>query len=1040
MKNSILLGTAMFVVLNAGIGTSAQDRSARGSAKEPTRDLVSYVDPNIGGIGHVLQPTLPTVQIPHGMIRVAPIRKDDLPDKYLADRILGFPMNIVSHRGNRAFSIMAASGPLAVDRARLASEYDHDQETATPYAYSVLLEDHDINAALTVAQHSVFYRFAFHRPGPSHLVFRTEHEGNMEILSNTTLRGSENVQGVMCYFYAIVSRPFLSSGTFSGTTAEPGRTSVGGKNAGVFLAYDFPASTVDVRVGLSYIGFEQAEENLKREIPGWDFEKVKKRGRRLWNEALGKIKVEGGTERQKRIFYTALYRSHERMVNISEYGKYYSGYDKQVHDDGGTPFYVDDWLWDSYRSLHPLQILIAPETSRDMLRSYVRMYEQSGWMPSFALFNGESPVMIGHHAASFIADAYAKGIRDFDVEKAYEGIRKNALEATMLPWASGPKTELDDVYFTRGFFPALPPDTMEWVKQVHSFEGRQAVAVTLEHSYDDWCTAQLAKELDKKADYELFMKRARNYEKVYDPRIGFMSPKTADGKWLEPFDPKLSGGPGGRAYFAECNAWTYTWSVQHDVAGLVNLMGGRGRAAERLDKLFNEPPGTAKWLFIGQFPDASGLNGQFAMGNEPSFHIPYLYNYLGQPWKTQKRVRQLMDVWYDDDPLGICGDEDGGAMSSWYVFSAMGMYPVSPGRPVYDIGSPIFSRVTLSMARGKSLVIKANNVSQENKYIQRATLNGKPLRRPWFEHADIARGGELVLEMGPRPSKQWGASPGEAPPSMSKEISQVPQAPNAQDTLCFAWITDLHFGKDDANGETLTPAVWLAQALRHISSSGSRFVLLGGDIIEESNNTAQYALFDAAMKTSLPWYPMPGNHDIGTEPSAIRMDNINAWIGRGYGRGDHNREFYGILVDSLAAFFVLNTQASLSSDPAVRARADEQLAEMDSFFTAHASARQKFVCSHVPLFIQSRNEADAYFNIPTAYRNRIMRLMDKHGVKIYLAGHRHEDGVARSGGITVYSQTALSFQLGTANRRGYYVFTVTPDSVLRTFYPLVPED
>jgi 3',5'-cyclic AMP phosphodiesterase CpdA len=260
----------------------------------------------------------------------------------------------------------------------------------------------------------------------------------------------------------------------------------------------------------------------------------------------------------------------------------------------------------------------------------------------------------------------------------------------------------------------------------------------------------------------------------------------------------------------------------------------------------------------------------------------------------------------------------------------------------------------------------------------------------------------------------------------------------AQETLRFAWITDLHFGKSDNNGERLTPDLWLRQSLDGIASSGARFIFVGGDIIESSNNAVQYSSFEDAMQTGLRWYPMPGNHDIGTDSSAIRMDNIDAWIGRGYGRGSHNREFYGIAEDSLAAFFVLNSQAPISSDPATRARADQQLAEMDSFFTAHAPARQKFVCSHVPLFIQSRNEADAYFNIPTAYRNRIMKLMDKHGVKIYLAGHRHEDGVARSGGITVYAQTALSFQLGTANRRGYYVFTVTPDSVQRTFYPLVP--
>lgn len=762
MKRRILRAVIATLISGLSIQALAQGTSAE--------DYVRYVDPNIGGIGHLLQPTLPTVQLPHGMIRVAPTKKDDLLDKYLADKIEEFPVTITSHRISRAFSVMAASGPLSVERSRLASEYDHDQETTTPYAYSVLLEDHDINAGLTAAEHSVYYRFTFNRAGESHVIVRAERKGQVEILDGTTVRGFEDVDGMRCYFHAVFSKPFASSGTFTGMAVNAGSATVNGENVGAFANYTFPApQTVDVKVGFSYVGLDQAAQNVKKEIPAWGYEQLVARGRRLWNEALGKIKVEGGTEKQKRIFYTALYRAHERMVNISEYGKYFSGYDGKVHDDGGSDFYVDDWLWDTYRCLHPLQLLIEPEKSRDMLRSYVRMYEQSGWMPSFPLYYGDHACMIGHHAASIIADAYAKGMRDFDVEKAYEGLKKNALEATMLPWANGPKTELDDVYFTKGFFPALPPDTKEWVKEVHSFERRQSVAVTLEHSYDDWCVAQLAKALNKPADYELFMKRARNYANVYNARTGFMSPKTADGSWIEPFDPKLSGGQGGRAYFAECNSWTYTWSVQHDVAGLVNLMGGRDRAVTRLNQLFNEGLNTDKFFFLGQFPDASGLNGQFAMGDEPSFHIPYLYNYVGQPWKTQKRVRQLMNVWYDDDPMGICGDEDGGAMSAWFVFSAMGFYPVTPGVAAYEIGSPLFKQVTVSLAKGKKLVVRAENVSQKNKYIQRATLNGKPLNRPWFEHSDIGNGGTLVLQMGPRPNKQWGAAPESAPPSMTAE-------------------------------------------------------------------------------------------------------------------------------------------------------------------------------------------------------------------------------------------------------------------------------
>jgi predicted alpha-1,2-mannosidase len=734
------------------------------SIQEP----VNYVDPNIGGAGHVLQPTVPAVQLPNSMIRLAPLRTPEVLDKYLAPKIYAFPMNITSHRIADAFAIMPTSGKLTVQRDGVASEYDHSEETASPYYYSVLLESSDITTEYTVTEHSEFFRFNFARPGESHILLRTYKKGMLEAVGNNVVRGYEDDDNVRYFFHAVFDTPFESTGAAYRDSVVPGSASARGEKITLCVNYNFPnARTVGVKIGISYVSLEQAEQNVKKEIPGWEFDGIKDRARAIWNQTLGKITVEGGTEKQRRIFYTALYRAHERMVNISEYGKYYSGFDKKVHDDGGRDFYVDDWLWDTYRSLHSLQLLLDPEKKLNMIRSYVRMYEQGGWVPSFPLLKGDHPCMIGHHSASMIADAYLKGLRDFDVEKAYEGLRKNAMQATMLPWANGPMTELDSVYLEKGFFPALPDGAKEWVKEVHSFERRQSAAVTLEHSYDDWCLAQLAKALGKQDDYTYFMKRALNYTTLYNTKTGFMTPKTADGNWVEPFDPKLSGGQGGRAYFAECNSWTYTWSVQHDVQGLINLMGGRERFIERLNQLFNEGLNTEKFFFIGQFPDATGLNGQFAMGDEPSFHIPYLYNYAGAPWRTQKILRQLMDVWFDDDPLGLCGDEDGGALSSWYVFNAMGFYPVTPGIPIYNIGSPIFRKVVVALGNGKEFAINARNVSAQNKYIQSATINGKPLLKPWFEHSAIANGGTLVLEMGPRPNKEWGSRPEDAPPSMS---------------------------------------------------------------------------------------------------------------------------------------------------------------------------------------------------------------------------------------------------------------------------------
>ena len=452
------------------------------------------------------------------------------------------------------------------------------------------------------------------------------------------------------------------------------------------------------------------------------------------------------------------------MTDITEDGKYWSGYDHSVHEAEGHDFYIDDGLWDTYRSLHPLQLLLDSKRQEEMIRSYVRMDEQGGVLPSFPSVAGEQAVMIGHHAAAMFLDTYAKGYRDFDLERSYAAVRKAVTQTTMIPWSRGPLTDLDRTYFTKGFFPALDRNEQETVAEVTG-ERRQSVSVTLEAAYDDWCMAELAKALGKTEDAAYFGKLAQNYRNVFNPELGLMAPKDKAGKWIPDFDPKLDGGQGGRDYFTEVNTWIYTFSVQQDVAGLIGLMGGRDAFNAKLDQLFVEQYGTSKWHFLNQFPDATGLVGLYAQGNEPSFHIPYLYDFSGQPWKTQRRVRQLMDVWYTDGPLGIPGDDDGGATSSWYVLSAIGIYPVCPGSAVYEIGSPIFARSTVRLGNGKLFTIVANRVSARYKYIQSAQLNGKPLNRAWFRHAEIANGGTLTLEMGDMPNMQWGADPADAPPS-----------------------------------------------------------------------------------------------------------------------------------------------------------------------------------------------------------------------------------------------------------------------------------
>ena len=740
---------------------------AAGKVSEP----VDYVSPNIGTIGQLLTATVPYVQTPHGMARLAPITTPGIMDRYLANKIYAFPAGPAW--------LMAATGKTSTHPENYASSFDHDFETATPYYYEADLQSSGIKAEFTATQTAAYYRFTLPADGHAHLVLSLEKGSELKVVGDAAVEGSQKADGTVSqvvptkgetreYFYVEFSKPFGHFETWRGDELSEERTEAGDHIGFVTDGVSSADEQVEVRVGLSYISAEQAKRNLRREIPAWGFERVKQQTREIWNRALGAVQIEGGTERQRTIFYTALYRSLGRMTDITEDGRYFSGYDHEVHESGGHDFYVDDGLWDTYRSLHPLQMLLEAPRQQDMIRSYLRMYEQSGWMPSFPSVAGEQAVMIGHHAAALIQDAYSKGYRDFDVNEAYAAIRKNETEATMLPWKRGPLTSLDRVYFDKGFFPALAWGETESVPEVTP-ERRQAVSVTLETSYDDWCLAELARSLGKRDDAAYFAKLAHNYKKVFDPEIGFMAPRSADGKWVEHFDPKRGGGQGGRDYFTEVNSWLYTFHVQHDVAGLIEMMGGRERFNSKLDQLFVEQYGTSKYQYLAQFPDSTGLVGLYAQGNEPSYHIPYLYDFSGQPWKTQQRVRMLMDLWYGDGPLGIPGDDDGGETSSWYVLSAMGFYPVCPGSPVYEIGSPIFAKSVVRLANGREFTIIANHVSGRNKYIQSAQLNGAALNKAWFEHAAIANGGLLVLEMGDRPNIKWGSAPADAPPSMSQE-------------------------------------------------------------------------------------------------------------------------------------------------------------------------------------------------------------------------------------------------------------------------------
>ena len=721
-----------------------------------SKDVSMYVDPNIGGVAPLLTTKNPTVHRPHSMVRVFPVTKPGLNDRYLSDKIYGFALNMPAYRNGHVTELMPVSGRLIISRNDYASLYDHDQEEVHPWYHKVLLEDSNIEADWTTTERAVIYRFKYNSKDSNNVIIRSGRKANFKVIGNNVVQGWEESEKTRQYFYAEFSQSFDKSGSFVSGDIKA-ESEIAGNGIGLYVGFNSTENPIEVRIGISYIDEKQAAANLHKEVQDKSFESVKDESYKIWANELGKIKVEGGTEREKRIFYTSLYRSMERMVNISEDGRYFSGYDKKIHDDGGRPFFVDDWLWDTYRSLHPLMLILNPSQQADMVESYTRMYEQSGWMPGFPQFYGDFPAMIGFHSAALIWDTFQKGVTNFSVEKAYEGLKKNATQGTMLPWRTGPMCSLDSFYLKNGWYPALPEDSTESISIVNGFEKRQAVALTLEHSYDDWCLAQLAKALGKSDDYDYFMKRSKNYRNVFNPATGFMAPKMANGKWVEPFDPQLSGGVGSRSYYAENNAWTWNFSVQQDIPDLINLLGGNDSFVKRVDALFNEPTRISKWQFMGQFPDATGLNGMFVTGNEPSFHIPYLYNYAGQPWKTQRRIREIMDMWFDDRPLGIPGDEDGGGLCSWYVFSAMGFYPVTPGSGEYAIGSPFFKSIKIQLPNGESFTVLAKDCSKKNKYIQSATLNGEELNRPFISHSDIANGGELQLVMGDRPNKNWGS-------------------------------------------------------------------------------------------------------------------------------------------------------------------------------------------------------------------------------------------------------------------------------------------
>jgi predicted alpha-1,2-mannosidase len=722
------------------------------------KQAVDYVNPYIGNISHLLVPTFPTIHLPNSLLRVYPERKD-----FTGDLLNGLPVIVTSHRGSSAFNLSPFQGDKKDIKPVIS--YSYDQEKITPYSYSVYLDEQQIEVQFAISHQSALYEMNFIKDSPVYLILNSSN-GEMK-WNGEAISGFQTIENNTRVYLYLKPEQIPESISVLKEKVMTSGTETSGKNACVVLNFNKGPKMLRLRYGISFISEDQAKRNLTREASNRDLKFLLTEGCRIWNEALGKIEIQGGTNDEKTVFYTSLYRTFERPVCISEDGRYYSPFDETVHNDNGTPFFTDDWIWDSYRAHHPLRVLIDPKKEENILHSLVEMASQmkNNWMPTFPGITGDHRAMNSNHGVASVIDAYRKGLRGFDLEKAYLSCKGGIMEKTLIPWSGKPAGKLDQFYKENGYFPALKIGEMETVPEVNSFEKRQPVAVTLGTSYDQWCLSQIAKELGKTDDYNYFLKCSFNYRNLFNSKTGFFHPKDSEGHFIEPFDYVFSGGMGAREYYDENNAWIYRWDVQHNVADLISLMGGRENFIRNLDAMFSQPLGKGKNSFYAQFPDHTGNVGQFSMANEPSLHIPYLYNYAGQPWKTQKRIRGLLNQWFRNDLMGVPGDEDGGGMTSFVVFSYIGIYPVTPGIPFYNIGSPIFKNVKIHLKNGKVFELNAINASAENKYIQSAKLNGKPWNKPWIAHKDLADGGKLVIEMGPKANHDWGSSINDVPPS-----------------------------------------------------------------------------------------------------------------------------------------------------------------------------------------------------------------------------------------------------------------------------------
>ncbi len=743
--------------VNALVGTAPlDDPKLIGNAPPPGEELYTGM-------------TSPGAVLPHGLTNLSPVNKNldlsypagvGMSYNYLHRTMLGFTSPMAG------VMLMPVVGDWTVPPERSESVYSKDKERASPGYYTVYLDDYKVKVEMTVTPWTGIYRFTFPNSRRSHIVLDMGRAGGtLEIAGDRTVRGyaeralrgqisGTSVRGTArSYFIAEFSKPFAAFGAFhqnppaggrgsaiGGNTVDPGARNQSGNYAGAYL--DF-ATTEGEQVLVKIASGESEEaarKYLETENPAWDFDGIHHRAEAAWAEKLNLVEVKGGSEKQRTLFYSNLFHSLASPRLVARTGDTYRGLDGETHSAahdryGPVPF------WDTGRNQIVLLTLLEPEVKLDILASTLDMAKESGYMQTS--FHGD------HGVFMYLGD-WQRGLK-FDWEAAYEYLRKNAVDI------KGPRRNLEE-YLQKGWVSDVLVD-----KPSPPYAGGNAgVAKTLEYSWDDYCLATYAKKLGKEDDYQMFLKRAANYRNVFDPSVGFMRGRTADGQWISPFDPTE---PYYNFMMKEASGWSTLWLVPHDVQGLIDLLGGRDKFDAKLDQFFQTP-----YHPKGICRDCTGVIGQYVQGNQPDQQAAYYYEWGGQPWKTQELVRRILRDMYGSDRYGLAfpGMDDQGATSSWYVLSAMGFYPVDPARPEYIIGSPIFDEVTIHLGKGKDFSIIANNNSEKNLYIQSATLNGQPWNHPWFSHADIANGGKLIFQMGPSPNRNWGSAPDAAPPSMSQ--------------------------------------------------------------------------------------------------------------------------------------------------------------------------------------------------------------------------------------------------------------------------------